>query len=43
MTNGFHMGRLTRLPLTMFDHTGGEVHQSQARDHLTYWDLASDR
>ena len=37
------MGRLARLPLTSFDHTGVVRHQSLALDHLTYCDLTNDR
>ena len=37
------MGRLLRLPLTVFDRTGVVGHQSLARDHLAYCDLATDR
>ena len=37
------MGRLLRLPLTVFDRTGIVGHQSLARDHLGYCDLATDR
>ena len=38
-----HMGRLSRLPLTIFDRTGIVGHQSLARNHLAYCDLAIDR
>ena len=38
-----HMGRLSRLALTVFDRTGVVGHQSLARDHLAYCDLATDR
>ena len=41
--NEFHMGRLPRFPLTVFDRTGVVGHQSLARDHLAYCDLATDR
>ena len=41
--NEVHMGRLPRLSLTVFYRTGVVVHQSLARDHLTYGDLATDR
>ena len=41
--NEVHMGRLSRLPLTVFDRTGVVGHQSLARDHLAYCDLAADR
>ena len=37
------MGRLPRLSLTVFDRTGVVGHQSLARDHLAYCDLAPDR
>ena len=36
--NEVHMGRLLRLPLTVFDRTGVVGHQSLARDHLVYCD-----
>ena len=38
-----HMGRLPRLPLTVFERTGVAGHQSLARDRLAYYDLAKDR
>ena len=41
--NEVHMGRLPRLPLTVFEGTGVAGHQSLARDHLVYCDLATDR
>ena len=41
--NEVDMGRLPRLPLTVFDRTGVVGHKSLARDHLAYWDLAIDR
>ena len=41
--NEVHMGRLTRFPLTNFERTGVFGHQSLARDHLAYCDLATDR
>ena len=41
--NEVHMGRLPRLPLTIFDRKGVVGHQSLARDHLAYCDLATDR
>ena len=41
--NEVHMGRLPRLLLTMFERTGVFGHQSLARDHLAYCDLATDR
>ena len=37
------MDRLPRLPLTIFERTGVAGHQSVARDHLAYCDLATDR
>ena len=37
------MGRLPRLPLTVFNRTGVVGHQSLARDQLAYCDLATDR
>ena len=37
------MGRLPRLPLRIFERTGVAGHQSLARDHLAYCDLATDR
>ena len=37
------MGRLPRLPLMIFERTGVAGHQSLARDHVTYRDLATDR
>ena len=40
--NEVHMGRLPRLLLTVFDRTGVVGHQSLARDHLAYCDLATD-
>ena len=41
--NEVYMGRFPRLPLTIFDRTGVAGHQSLARDHLAYCDLATDR
>ena len=41
-SNTVDMGRLPRLPLTVFERTGVVGHQSLARDHLTYCDLATD-
>ena len=38
-----HMGRVPRPPLTIFELTGVAGHQSLARDHLAYCDLATDR
>ena len=37
------IGRLPRLPLTIFERAGVAGHQSLARDHLAYCDLATDR
>ena len=37
------MGRPPRLPLTIFERTEVAGHQSLARDHLVYCDLATDR
>ena len=37
------MGRLPRLPLTIFERTGVADHQRLARDHIAYCDLATDR
>ena len=37
------MGRFPRLPLIIFDRSGIDGHQSLARDHLAYCDLASER
>ena len=41
--NEVHMGRLPRLPLTVLERTGVAGHQSLARDHLAYCNLATDR
>ena len=41
--NNVYMGRLPWLPLTGFDRTGVEGHQSLAHDHLAYCDLVTDR
>ena len=41
--NEVYMGRLPRLPLTVFDRIGVVGHQSLARDHLVYCDLTTDR
>ena len=41
--NEVHMGRLSRLPLTVFEQTGVAGHQSLARDHLAYCDLATEQ
>ena len=37
------IGRLPRVPLTIFDRSGVAGHQSLARDNLAYCDLASER
>ena len=42
-SNTVDMGRLPRLPLTVFERTGVVGHQSLARDHLAYCDLPIDR
>ena len=41
--NDIHMGRLPRLPLTIFKRARVANHQSLPRDHLAYCDLATDR
>ena len=41
--NEVHIGRLPRLPLTVFDRSYGSDHQSLDRDQLAYCDLARDR
>ena len=41
--NEVYMGRLPRLPLTVFERTGVAGRQSLARDHLAYCELATDR
>ena len=41
--NEVHMRRFPRLLLTVFERTGVAGHQSLARDHLGYCDLATDR
>ena len=41
--NAIRMSRLPRLPLTVFERTGAAGHQSLARDHLAYCDLATAR
>ena len=41
--NEVHMGRLPRLPLTVFERTGVAGYQCLARDHLAYCDFATDR
>ena len=41
--NGVHMGRLPRLPLTIFERAGVAGHHNLARDHPAYCDLATDR
>ena len=38
-----HMGMLPCLPLTVFERTEVAGHQSLARNHLAYCDLATDR
>ena len=41
--NEVHMGRLPRLPLTVFDRSYGGMHQNPDRDQLAYCDLARER
>ena len=41
--NEVHVNRLPRLPLTIFEYHYARGHQSLARDHLEYCDLAADR
>ena len=41
--NEVHMGRLPRLPLTIFDRSYGGTHQNLDRDQLAYCDLARER
>ena len=41
--NKVHIGRLPRLPLTVFDRFYGGGHQSLDRDHLAYCDLDRER
>ena len=41
--NENHMGRLPRLPFTIFERAGVASHKSLARDHLAYCGLATDR
>ena len=41
--NEVHMGRLPRLPLTVFDRSYGGMHQNLDRDQLAYCDLARER
>ena len=41
--NGVHMGRLPRLPLTVFDSRNFGGHESLDRDITAYCDLAADR
>ena len=41
--NEVHMGRLPRLPLSVFDPPNIGGHQSLDRDHLAYCNLATDR
>ena len=38
-----HLGRLPRLPFTVFDRSYGGAHQSLNRDQLTYCSLARER
>ena len=38
-----HMGRLPRLPITVFDRTGVVGHQRLTQDHLACCDLATVR
>ena len=40
--NEVHMNRFPRLPVTIFKHRYARGHQSLARDHLEYCDLAAD-
>ena len=40
--NEVHTGRLSHLPLTIFERTGVAGHQSLARDHPAYCALATD-
>ena len=41
--NEVHIGRLPRLPLTVFDRSYGGAHQNLDRDQLAYCDLACER
>ena len=41
--NEVHIGRLPRLPLTVFERSYGSVHQSLDRDQLAYCDRARER
>ena len=41
--NEVHMGRLPRMPLTVFELPNAGGHQSLARDQLAHCDLAKDR
>ena len=41
--NEVHIGRLPRLPLTVFDRSYGGTHQNLDRDQLAYCDLARER
>ena len=41
--NEAHMGRLPRLPLTVFERTGVAGHQSLTRNHLAYCDVVADQ
>ena len=40
--NEVHIGRLPRLPLTVFERAGVAGRQSLAPDHLAYCHLATD-
>ena len=40
--NEVHIGRLPRLPLTVFDRSYGGIHQNLDRDQLAYCDLARE-
>ena len=42
-SNEVHIGRLPRLPLTVFDRSYGGLHQNLDRDQLAYCDLARER
>ena len=41
--NEVYIGRLPRLPLTVFDRSYGGAHSSLDRDHFAYCDLARER
>ena len=41
--NEVYIGRLPRLPLTVFDRSYGGIHQNLDRDQLAYCDLARSR